>query len=108
MRRVANASAIGRPAERRDELIATDAVADIDNVNDRYRLRVAVTFPSKAIAAKVLSGAHVGSNKWRLKLAPAVAYPILFCGGKYSALKSALTNNTAHAGRPDQRSQATP
>jgi hypothetical protein len=29
------------------------------------RFTKAVSFPSPAIAAKVLTGAHVGSDKWR-------------------------------------------
>ena len=37
------------------------------------RLTSAVAFPSAAIAAKVVAGAHIGSDKWRpLNRAPMV------------------------------------
>jgi hypothetical protein len=51
---------------RREELKAGNAVADIEGVTDRVRLVKAVAFPSAAIAAKVVTGAHVNSGKWRL------------------------------------------
>lgn len=49
---------------RRAELAAADALAPIPGIEDRLRLRVAVCFPSAAIAAKVVTGAHVNSGKW--------------------------------------------
>jgi hypothetical protein len=70
MRRLANASANAPTTGRRERLIAAGAAAEVDGLDDRYRLRVAVAFPSKAIAAKVLSGAHLGSDKWRPLRAP--------------------------------------
>jgi hypothetical protein len=70
MRKVANPSANGHTVARRDRLIETGTAKEIDGVDDRYRLQVAVAFPSRAIAAKVLCGAHVGSEKWPLLRAP--------------------------------------
>lgn len=49
---------------RRAELAAAEALAAIPGIQDRLRLRVAVCFPSAAIAAKVVTGAHVSSGKW--------------------------------------------
>jgi hypothetical protein len=51
--------------ERRERLQAANAFMPISGVDDRVRLRVAVAFPSMAIAAKVVCGAHVGTAKWR-------------------------------------------
>jgi hypothetical protein len=65
MRKVANPSANEHTVTRRKRLIETGTAKEIDGVDDRYRLQVAVAFPSRAIAAKVLCGAHVGSEKWR-------------------------------------------
>ncbi|AMA56832.1 hypothetical protein BCCGELA001_11640 [Bradyrhizobium sp. CCGE-LA001] len=49
---------------RRAELAAADALSPIPGIQDRGRLRVAVCFPSAAIAGKVLTGAHVNSGVW--------------------------------------------
>jgi len=49
---------------RRDELLEAGVLADIPGLRDRQRLTVSVWFPSPAIAAKVVTGAHVASNKW--------------------------------------------
>jgi len=49
---------------RRAELAAAQALAPIPGVEGRSRLQVAVWFPSAAIAAKTLTGAHVDSSKW--------------------------------------------
>ncbi|MDF0518584.1 hypothetical protein P0R31_15225 [Bradyrhizobium yuanmingense] len=49
---------------RRAELAAADALSPIPGIQDRGRLRVAVCFPSAAIAAKVVTGAHVNSGVW--------------------------------------------
>jgi hypothetical protein len=38
----------------------------IRGIEDRKRSMVAIAFPSKAIAAKVVCGAHVDSSKWQL------------------------------------------
>ena len=65
MRRVPNPSANIHTKHRRQELIDRGAVDGVDGLDDRFRLQAAVAFPSKAIAAKVLAGAHVGSDKWR-------------------------------------------
>jgi predicted GIY-YIG superfamily endonuclease len=65
MRAVSNASAIPPTVVRRQRLIDTQAAVPIAGTPDRLRLQVAVAFPSRAIAAKVLSGAHLGSDKWR-------------------------------------------
>lgn len=50
---------------RRGELIDAEALLAIPGVQDRQRLCVAVRFPSAAIAAKVVTGAHVDSSKWQ-------------------------------------------
>ncbi|MCW5691651.1 MAG: hypothetical protein KIT48_04740 [Pseudolabrys sp.] len=65
MRLMTNGSANDRTKARRDRLIEAQAFDDCGAGRDRYRLRIAVAFPSRAIAAKVLCGAHVASDKWR-------------------------------------------
>jgi hypothetical protein len=65
MRTTPNPSANEHTLARRRRLIATEAVLPVDGTEDRQRLQMAVAFPSRAIAAKVLSGAHLGSDKWR-------------------------------------------
>jgi hypothetical protein len=65
MRRTPNPSANAPTLARRQHLIDTGAAVPIPGAADRYRLQVAVAFPSLAIAAKVLCGAHVASDKWR-------------------------------------------
>ncbi|SIO37929.1 hypothetical protein SAMN05443247_04623 [Bradyrhizobium erythrophlei] len=59
---------------RRDELMDAEALVAIPSVHDRQRLCVAVRFPSAAIAAKVVTGAHVDSSKWQ---PPRYPQPIL-------------------------------
>ena len=49
---------------RRNELEGAGVLADIAGVAERRRLLVSVWFPSPAIAAKVITGAHVASTKW--------------------------------------------
>ena len=49
---------------RRHDLAAAGVLAEIPGLSDRMRLSVSVWFPSSAIAAKVITGAHVASNKW--------------------------------------------
>ncbi|MBR0990738.1 hypothetical protein JQ580_08435 [Bradyrhizobium japonicum] len=49
---------------RREELLDAGVLADIPGLRDRQRLTVSVWFPSPSIAAKVVTGAHVASNKW--------------------------------------------
>ena len=66
MRKDANPSANARTIERRKRLVEAGAAVLTGPVGtERYRLQTAVAFPSKAIAAKVLSGAHLGTEKWR-------------------------------------------
>jgi len=65
MRGEANPSANQHTRDRRERLIKAGAAKNVEGTDDRYRLDVAVAFPSRAIAAKVLAGAHVGSEKWR-------------------------------------------
>jgi hypothetical protein len=43
-------------------------------VTNRLRLNVAVAFPSKAIAAKVLTGVHVGTDRWRMLVRAGAAF----------------------------------
>jgi hypothetical protein len=49
---------------RRAALEQAGVLADIPGLFERKRLLVSVWFPSMAIAAKVLTGAHVASSKW--------------------------------------------
>jgi len=65
MRRTATKSANEHTQQRRRRLIEARAARLINEADDCYRLEVAVAFPSRAIAAKVLCGAHVASDKWR-------------------------------------------
>jgi hypothetical protein len=65
LRKNANPSITENTLTRRNRLVDTSTVAAIPGVDDRLRLKLAVAFPSRAIAAKVLCGAHVGSDKWR-------------------------------------------
>jgi predicted GIY-YIG superfamily endonuclease len=51
---------------RRKELLARGVLQTIRGISDRKRSMVAIAFPSMAIAAKVLCGAHVDSSKWQL------------------------------------------
>jgi hypothetical protein len=59
-----NASTNAMLMTRRQRLEETRALADIPSLTDRRRLVMSVWFPSAAIAAKVVTGAHVASNKW--------------------------------------------
>ncbi|MVT54243.1 hypothetical protein GPL17_27690 [Bradyrhizobium yuanmingense] len=77
VRKAVNPSAPPIVASRRDELTEAEALVPIPGVQDRERLCVAVCFPSAAIAAKVVTGAHVDSNKWQ---APRYPRPILIAG----------------------------
>ena len=74
VRSTVNASAPPIVESRRDELIAAQALVVIPGLQDRQRLCVAVRFPSAAIAAKVITGAHVKSSKW---VQPRYPQPIL-------------------------------
>ncbi len=65
MRVMTNSSANDLTKARRDRLIEAQAFDECGGDRDRRRLRIAVAFPSRAIAAKVLCGAHVASDKWR-------------------------------------------
>ena len=63
-RAVLNPSVTPIIKSRRDELSAAGVLTPIPGLGDRLRLGVAVAFPSRAIAAKVICGAHVDSSKW--------------------------------------------
>jgi hypothetical protein len=65
IRTAPNASISSHTANRRQQLFVQEAVEPIPGVSDRQRLKVAVAFPSRAIAAKVCAGAHCGTDKWR-------------------------------------------
>src|SRR4029077_6030669 len=65
VRSAVNPSAPQIVETQRDELIAAQALIAIPGLQDRQRLCVAVRFPSAAIAAKVVTGAHVDSSKWQ-------------------------------------------
>lgn len=64
VRSVINPSANPIVTKRRGELAAAQALVAIPGLQDRLRLQVSVRFPSAAIAAKVVTGAHVSGNKW--------------------------------------------
>lgn len=64
VRREINSSVNQLLHARRRELEASNVLADIAGREDRQRLLVAVWFPSRAIAAKTVTGAHVGGAKW--------------------------------------------
>jgi len=74
VRSTVNPSAPQIVETRRDELMDAEALVAIPGVQDRQRLCVAVRFPSAAIAAKVVTGAHVDSSKWQ---PPRYPQPIL-------------------------------
>jgi hypothetical protein len=65
MRTRDNASIIAKIRRRRARLLASDCVMPVPKSDDVVRFVKTVSFPSPAIAAKVLTGAHVGSDKWR-------------------------------------------
>jgi hypothetical protein len=64
VRTLVNASVNPILHTRRAALEEAGVLADIPGLHDRKRLLVSVWFPSMAIAAKVLAGAHVASTKW--------------------------------------------
>jgi hypothetical protein len=64
VRRDINASVNPILHTRRNQLAAAGVLAEIPGLDDRLRLTVSVWFPSPAIAAKTITGAHVASNKW--------------------------------------------
>lgn len=51
--------------KRRRQLVDARALEPIRGVDDRQRLTVSVACPSAAIAAKVVTGAHVNANAWQ-------------------------------------------
>ena len=55
---------VNETIKRRKELLARGALKSIRSIDDRRRFIVAIAFPSQAIAAEVLCGAHVDSSKW--------------------------------------------
>jgi hypothetical protein len=65
VRNVVNLSAHKIITDRRNELKDKQALFAIPGVADRLRLLAAVWFPSAAIAAKVVTGAHIGSRVWQ-------------------------------------------
>jgi hypothetical protein len=64
VRTLVNASVNPILHTRRAALEEAGVLADIPGLLNRKRLLVSVWFPSMAIAAKVLAGAHVASSKW--------------------------------------------
>jgi hypothetical protein len=64
VRTLVNASVNPILHTRRAALDEASVLADIPGLLERKRLLVSVWFPSMAIAAKVLTGAHVASSKW--------------------------------------------
>ncbi|SFJ32515.1 hypothetical protein [Bradyrhizobium sp. cf659] len=64
MRTPVNGSAHEIVKTRRDELRNQKALVPIPGIANRERLLVAVWFPSPAIAAKVVTGAHAAARVW--------------------------------------------
>jgi hypothetical protein len=64
VRRLVNPSVNAILHTRRNELAEAGVLAEIAGLDDRLRLTESVWFPSSAIAAKTVTGAHVASNKW--------------------------------------------
>jgi hypothetical protein len=60
-----NASIIPSIRERRERLIGSCAVIPVPDNDGLVRLTETVRLPTRATAAKILSGAHVGSDRWR-------------------------------------------
>lgn len=77
VRALVNASVNPILHTRRAELAAAGALAPISGIHDRLRLCVAVWFPSAAVAAKVVTGAHVASCTW---ISPRYPQPMLVAG----------------------------
>lgn len=53
--------------DRRRRLEEADVLESIPDRNDRARLRVGLDCPSPAIAAKILTGRHVGAATWAVR-----------------------------------------
>lgn len=64
MRKLMNESTRKNITKLREKLEAVHALAPIAGVDDRSRLQVSVRFFSAAVAAKVVTGAHVAATKW--------------------------------------------
>jgi len=64
VRKPVNESTRKNIAKLRVKLEAAQALVPIAGVNDRWRLQFATRFFSAAVAAKVLTGAHVAATKW--------------------------------------------
>ncbi|MEH2480192.1 hypothetical protein V1282_003549 [Nitrobacteraceae bacterium AZCC 2146] len=60
-----NESAQAIVHKRRRDLAEAGALEVIRGIDDRQRLKVSVAFPSMAIAAKVVTGAHANANAWQ-------------------------------------------
>jgi hypothetical protein len=59
-----NESTRNNISELRRELVDAEVLGRIPGLHDRSRLLVSVRFFSAAVAAKVLTGAHVAATKW--------------------------------------------
>lgn len=59
--------------ERREWLFKCGALIAVPGQPDLMRAVTTVRFPTRPIAAKCLTGAHVGSDKWKLVRTPAAA-----------------------------------
>ena len=64
-----------RALEHRDKLIETNTAVPIPGVTDRLRILKPVEFFSRAVAVKVLTGTHVGSDAWQ-PLPPASPFAV--------------------------------
>jgi hypothetical protein len=65
IRKEENASIIQKIRTRRLRLLAGDLTERMPGISNRERLKMRVVFPSKAIAAKSISGAHLRTDHWR-------------------------------------------
>jgi len=75
MRAELNASTNKICVPRREKLIASGAVVKVETQEDLYRFTVSVGFRSAAVAAKIVCGAHVGSEHWKPLARPASPPP---------------------------------
>jgi hypothetical protein len=64
LRTFLNESARSNVGELRRELALAQVLEPIAGIDGRLRLRVAVRFRNAALAAKVVTGAHISRHKW--------------------------------------------
>jgi hypothetical protein len=63
---VSRSSLSGDNRSRREAIAAMDILTPLPGVTDRVRLSVGLDCRSSAIAAKILSGEHIGTGAWQV------------------------------------------